>query len=343
MTTVRVGFELMARAAVVFALGVMPHAQAGREAPVPKPSTLPESLSPRARLADAARHHEGSERAQVGRGHPGARRAQRQHLGVSSLFPRQADRRRHVPQSRRRQPADPRVQPGGQASAEASASDCSRIRTGSPWTRTATSGRPTTNDEETILGDAGEERAGRRDGADRPQDQPGRQGADDDRHAWRRRERAESVRPARPGCRIAANGDIFVADGHSPNKSNSAPHREVLAEGHVHQGVGPPGIGARQLQGAARPLRRRLQGLRLRGRSPEQSHPGLRPERRPSSPRGSSSVSRAPCTWTRSDNIYVGATYQDASRGESVDGADDGTERPRDRRRATRSPASSST
>jgi hypothetical protein len=41
MSTVRVGFELMARATVVFALGVIPQAQAVRETPAPKPSTLP--------------------------------------------------------------------------------------------------------------------------------------------------------------------------------------------------------------------------------------------------------------------------------------------------------------
>jgi hypothetical protein len=44
MTTVRVGVELIVSAAVVAvvaALGVMPHAQAGREPPAPKPSTLP--------------------------------------------------------------------------------------------------------------------------------------------------------------------------------------------------------------------------------------------------------------------------------------------------------------
>ena len=42
MSTVRrVGFDLVARAAVVFALGVIAHAQAGRETPVPKPSALP--------------------------------------------------------------------------------------------------------------------------------------------------------------------------------------------------------------------------------------------------------------------------------------------------------------
>jgi len=42
MSTVRrVGFELTARAAVVFALGVIAHAQASPETPAPKPSTLP--------------------------------------------------------------------------------------------------------------------------------------------------------------------------------------------------------------------------------------------------------------------------------------------------------------
>src|SRR6266850_351686 len=48
------------------------------------------SLSPRARLASASREHERTEREEMGRSHPGARRTERQHLGLSSLLQRQA-------------------------------------------------------------------------------------------------------------------------------------------------------------------------------------------------------------------------------------------------------------
>ena len=161
-----------------------------------------QSLSPRAGLADASRRHEGSEWTQVGRGHQGARRAQRQYLGVSSLFPRQAQRRRHVRQSRRCQPADPGVQSGGQASQKlrrgtlrASARIHRRHR------------REHLDDRYERRGDdprhARQERPGRHDGPDGPQDQSGRQGVDDDRHARRGRERTIHVRSADRSVRCA--------------------------------------------------------------------------------------------------------------------------------------------
>src|SRR5262249_46799009 len=59
-----------------------------------------ESLSPCAGLAVASGEHERTERHEMGRSHPCARRTERQHLGLSSLLQRQARWRRDVPESR---------------------------------------------------------------------------------------------------------------------------------------------------------------------------------------------------------------------------------------------------
>ena len=81
------------------------------------------------------------------------------------------------------------------------------------------------------------------------------------------------------GVSIAPNGDIFVTDGHSGNMSKSARVVKYSRDGKFIKTVGTPRTGTRELQGSARSLRRRFQGLRVCRRSPEQSHPGVRPGR----------------------------------------------------------------
>jgi hypothetical protein len=85
---------LVALAAVATA-----HGQASSEAPVPKP-TLPNPYRLVPDWPTLPCEHERAERQEMGRSHPGARRTERQHLGLSSLLQRQADRRRDVPESR---------------------------------------------------------------------------------------------------------------------------------------------------------------------------------------------------------------------------------------------------
>ena len=81
-------------------------ARTSRKGSVSSEADAVESLPPRARLADASDKHERAERQEVGRSHPCTRRAEWQHLGLSSLLQRQAHRRRDLLESRRRQPAD---------------------------------------------------------------------------------------------------------------------------------------------------------------------------------------------------------------------------------------------
>ena len=126
------------------------------------------------------------------------------------------------------------------------------------------------------------------------------------------------------GVAIAANGDIFVADGHSPNKSNSARVVKYSPEGRFIKTWGRLGSepgnfrephdiyvgGSKGYVYVADRQNNRIQVFDQNGAFVAAWKQFGQP----------SSV----YVDTR-DNIYVGATYQDASRGESVTGPTTGT------------------
>ena len=81
------------------------------------------------------------------------------------------------------------------------------------------------------------------------------------------------------GVAIAPNGDIFVSDGHAPNKFGTARIVKFTKDGKFIKTWGHKGAAAGRFRRAARHLHRRFTATRLRRRSQEQPHPGVRPGR----------------------------------------------------------------
>jgi hypothetical protein len=80
------------------------------------------------------------------------------------------------------------------------------------------------------------------------------------------------------GVAVAPNGDIFISDGHAPNKYGTA-CGEVLQRRPFHQSLGTQGIRARRVRRAPRSLRWRIPRLGVRRGSHKQAGSGVRPER----------------------------------------------------------------
>ena len=211
-----------------------------QQTPYPKPTELPNPYRLVERWPTLAQEHEWRP---LGRGHQGACRTQRQHLGLSSLLQHGAARQRRLHQSRRGQSADPGIRSGGQVFSRALAWGCSPILTGSPSMTTATCGRATSTTP-------------RRCSACRPRNADGVVMGQE----------VLKLSPAgkvlmtlgkegvsgngpdtfdRPtGVAVAPNGDIFVSDGHSPNKHNTARVVKFSKDGRFikawgHKGTAP--------------------------------------------------------------------------------------------------------
>ncbi len=134
-----------------------------------------------------------------------------------------------------------------------------------------------------------------------------------------------TFRSADRGCDWR-NGDIFVSDGHSRNKSNSARIMKYLERREVHQGVGTHGIGARGFSENPTISSSAVRRARCMWPTARTIVSGLRSgrqfHRRVEAVR---SAELGLCG--QNDNIYVGATYKVVAPGPDCAPADDRCER----------------
>ncbi len=201
--------------------------------PVSQADRAPQSLSPRRGLAQYSPEHEWRP---LGRGHPGACRARRQHLGLSSLLQHHSRRPRHLHQSRRRQSADSKIRPFGQAAREFR---CGTIRL-SAWLHHRSRGKPLGERRQRRSDRArhvGEERRRRDHGPGSPQIESGRQSSDDARQGRRLRKRSGQFRSSDRNRRRAERR--YLRQRRPPAQhAHECAHREVRQKREVHQELG---------------------------------------------------------------------------------------------------------
>ena len=321
----RVGFELMATAAVVFALGAIVHAQAGRETPAPKPSTLPNPY----RLVPDWPTLPATMKGPNGRKWGEVIRVRVAPNGNVWVFHRCFyDKPNGDATCLNRGDGNPPIlefNPAGRLLRSfgvglfAHPHGFTVDKNGNIWTTD-------TNDEETIFGMPARNAQGVTMGQAVLKISPagkvlmaiGTQGVGGN---------GPYLFDRPTGVSVAANGDIFVADGHSRNKSNSARIVKYSPDGKFIRTwgrMGPePGNfmephdlyvgGSKGYVYVADRQNNRIQVF-------DQDGTFIAAWRQFGQP---SSV-----YVDNQDNIYVGATYQDASRGEPVTGPTTG---PNDR------------